>query len=71
MQIGQILVRTVDRASLCSSLCSSRGHESPARIVGVALLVGSGVFWGKITLNYVVPYLVPSYSAANVGGLRY
>ena len=31
---------------------------------GSALWHGSGVEWGKILLNYAVPYLVASYSAA-------
>jgi len=31
---------------------------------GSALWHGSGVEWGKVLLNYVVPYLVSSYSAA-------
>ncbi|MDO7837201.1 nitrate/nitrite transporter NrtS [Sphingobium sp. HBC34] len=31
---------------------------------GSAIWHGSGVEWGKVVLNYVVPYLVASYSAA-------
>lgn len=31
---------------------------------GSALWYGSGVEWGKVLLNYAVPYLVASYSAA-------
>lgn len=31
---------------------------------GTAIWHGTGVEWGKVILNYVVPYLVASYSAA-------
>lgn len=31
---------------------------------GSALWLGAGVEWGKVLLNYTVPYLVASYSAA-------
>jgi hypothetical protein len=31
---------------------------------GAALWHGSGVEWDKVLLNFVVPYLVASYSAA-------
>lgn len=31
---------------------------------GSALWHGAGVEWGKVLLNYIVPYLVASYSAA-------
>jgi hypothetical protein len=31
---------------------------------GSALWHGAGVEWGKVLLNYTVPYLVASYSAA-------
>ena len=31
---------------------------------GAALWGGAGVEWGKLVLNYAVPYLVASYSAA-------
>lgn len=31
---------------------------------GAAIWQGAGVEWGKVMLNYVVPYLVASYSAA-------
>lgn len=31
---------------------------------GTAIWQGVGVEWGKVMLNYVVPYLVASYSAA-------
>lgn len=31
---------------------------------GAALWHGAGVAWDKVLLNYVVPYLVASYSAA-------
>jgi len=31
---------------------------------GAAIWHGAGVAWDKVLLNYVVPYLVASYSAA-------
>ena len=31
---------------------------------GSAIWHGAGVEWGKVLLNYTVPYLVASYSAA-------
>lgn len=31
---------------------------------GSALWHGAGLEWGKVLLNYTVPYLVASYSAA-------
>ena len=31
---------------------------------GAAIWQGMGVEWSKVVLNYVVPYLVASYSAA-------
>ncbi|PKQ01055.1 MAG: hypothetical protein CVT74_01090 [Alphaproteobacteria bacterium HGW-Alphaproteobacteria-13] len=31
---------------------------------GSALWHGAGIEWGKVLLNYTVPYLVASYSAA-------
>ena len=31
---------------------------------GAAIWHGAGVEWGKVVLNYAVPYLVASYSAA-------
>ena len=31
---------------------------------GSAFWHGSGIEWGKVALNYLVPYLVSSYSAA-------
>jgi hypothetical protein len=31
---------------------------------GSAIWHGEGIEWGKMLLNYVVPYLVASYSAA-------
>jgi hypothetical protein len=31
---------------------------------GAAIWHGTGVEWSKVVLNYVVPYLVASYSAA-------
>jgi len=31
---------------------------------GAAIWQGAGVEWGKLALNYAVPYLVASYSAA-------
>lgn len=31
---------------------------------GTAIWDGAGVEWSKVMLNYVVPYLVASYSAA-------
>jgi len=33
---------------------------------GGALWSGEGVEWGKFALNFVVPYLVASYSAAKI-----
>lgn len=32
---------------------------------GSAIWHGNGVEWGKLLLNYAVPYLVASYSTAN------
>lgn len=31
---------------------------------GSAIWLGAGVEWGKVMLNFAVPYLVASYSAA-------
>lgn len=31
---------------------------------GAAIWQGTGVEWSKVMLNYIVPYLVASYSAA-------
>ena len=54
------VVKNAVRVSLLVGTCLNLINQ------GAALWAGAGIVWGKIILNYLVPYLVASYSAAKV-----
>lgn len=53
------VVANAIRVSLCVGTCLNAINQGPA------IWRGAGIEWGKFALNFVVPYLVASYSAAS------
>ncbi|PAL19924.1 nitrate/nitrite transporter NrtS [Sphingopyxis sp. GW247-27LB] len=60
--LAHMLSRPVARNAIKVSLFVGTGLNAINQ--GTAIWQGVGVEWGKVMLNYVVPYLVASYSAA-------
>lgn len=56
--LSRPVARNAARVSLVVGACLNGINQ------GSAIWHGSGVEWGKVLLNYAVPYLVASYSAA-------
>lgn len=58
--IGRRVVSNAIRVSLVVGTCLNGINQGPT------LWRGADIEWAKFVLNYVVPYLVASYSAARV-----
>lgn len=54
------VVSNATRVALVVGTCLNLINQGPA------IWHGEAVQWGKLLLNYLVPYLVASYSAAKV-----
>ena len=56
--LSRPVMANAGRVSLFVGTCLNAINQGPA------IWRGEGVEWSKLLLNYVVPYLVASYSAA-------
>lgn len=56
--LSRSVVGNAIKVSLLVGTCLNAINQAPA------IWQGIGVEWGKVMLNYAVPYLVASYSAA-------
>lgn len=60
VMISRPIIANALRVSLVVGTCLNAINQLPA------IWDGQSIEWGKLLLNYAVPYLVASYSAAKV-----